>query len=116
VEDLIFWMILAAAYSVFIYDVAGGRLRLSSLFACFAGHLIWHFTLGRLTVFLADRIIYAVKTALRFVFRITVLPLFKLITVILSPIASLFSVICDRIRQRRGIALAARGYKLKKGK
>ena len=116
IEDLLYWLILAAAYCVFIYDVAGGRLRLISLAACAAGHAAWHFTLGRAVIFAADRIIAAVRAVLRLIFRLTVLPLARLIRILVRPGVIILAALYDKLKRSHELSLARRGYGVKKGK
>ena len=114
--DILYWLTLAAAYCVFIYDAADGRLRIASLIAVAGGFLVWFFTLGRLVAAAADMIIYAVRLILKAVFRVTVVPAAKALRFIFTRIAgafrairtAIYSVLAVRLEKRR----AARGYGL----
>ena len=113
VEDLLYWLILSAAYCVFIFDAAGGRLRLISLAAAACGHLAWHFTLGRAVVFISGRIIAAVRAALRLLFRVTVVPALRALAFLLRPAVRACGYIYDKTKRARGLRSARRGYGLK---
>ena len=112
--DLFFWITLACAYCVFIYDAANGRLRIVSLIACAAGGAAWYFTVGRLTALIAEKIVKAVRRAVRFAVRITVVPAFKVIkfagSKIFGVMIRVFGAVYGRCAARRERKLAKKGY------
>ena len=116
--DLFFWLSSAAAYCVFIYDLADGRLRIASLIAVCLGFLFWFFTFGRLIVAAADLIIRAVRAAICAVCSVTVVPAAKGIRFIARKLAALFAglfgAVYSRVAIRRELRLASRGYGFKK--
>ena len=114
--DMIFWIVLAVAYSIFIYAIANGRLRISSLIAAAIGFAAWFFSAGRLTVFLADRIIFGARFVLRFVARLTVIPAARIAYAAWSAVSGFIrkriAIVVDRRTARRENSLAGKGYGL----
>ena len=112
--DLFFWLTLAAAYCVFIYDAADGRLRIVSLIALLCGAAAWYFSFGRLIVLVADKVIGAVRTAFSFAVGITVIPLARVIKRLAGLlgrlIGRLFGAFYDKVERRRELAGAEKGY------
>ncbi len=120
VSDMIYWLVLAAAYSIFIYREAEGRLRIGSLLCAAAGFLCWHFTIGRLIIFLADRIIRLIRLIFGFVLSVTLVPLLRLLRFIGQRLCALFSAVFGRVYHRfavkRELSLASRGFGIEKSK
>ena len=118
--DMLFWLTLAVCYSIFIYRMAGGRLRLVSLFAVACGFAAWFFTCGRLVVFLADRIIALARRIVGFIVGITLVPLGRAVRFCMKKTAALlafvFGSFYDRAARRRELTLAAKGFNILRSK
>lgn len=106
--DLLFFLIAAAVTVIFFYAFHRGKIRLSAIFSLAAGFALYYFTVGRLVYALAERIVNAVRLALRFAFSHTVLPLCLAIG---KGSAALYTALRRRILQRRAIALSEREEK-----
>ena len=112
--DLFFWITSAAVYCVFIYDLADGRLRIVSILALFIGFTVWHVTVGRLIVALADKIIYAVRVIILAVCRVTLIPAAKAVRYLSGRLAAFFRLIFGSVYTKaaikRELKLASKGY------
>ena len=117
-SDILYWLILAVAYSVFIYRWADGRLRIGSLLCAAAGFLIWHYTIGRAVMLLADRIIALIRVIVGFILSITLVPLYRLFAFVGRKVNNLFSavfaVLCHSIAVKRELSLASKGFLIDK--
>ncbi len=120
VSDMIYWLVLAAVYSIFIYRESEGRLRIGSLLCAAAGFLCWHFTLGRLIIFLADRIIRLIRLVFGFVLSVTLVPLLRLLRFIGRRLSALFSAVFGSVYHgfavKRELSLASRGFGIAKNR
>ncbi len=108
ITDLLFFLIAAAVTVIFFYAFHRGKIRLSAIFSLAAGFALYYFTVGRLVYALAERIVNAVRLAVRFAFSHTVLPLCYAIG---KGLAALYTALRGRILQRRAIALSEREEK-----
>lgn len=113
-SDLTYWLILAVAYSVFIYRWADGRLRIGSLICVALGFIVWHYTLGRLVMILADRIVALIRLIVGFILSVTLVPLWRFMTFVMRKIRTLFAVafgaLYHHIAVKRELSLASRGF------
>ena len=118
IADMIYWLLLAAAYSVFIYHQSYGRLRIGALLCVGIGFLAWHYTVGRLIILAADRIIAFVRKLLRFIISITVKPLFRAIAFPVRKVSGIFNRIFSALYHsyaaRRELSLADKGFGIRK--
>jgi hypothetical protein len=79
ISDLAFALISTFACTVFTFYMNDGRIRLITLLSIAVGFFIYRFTVGRVIMFLSDRIISFIYKVVRFVFMHTLYPVFKLI-------------------------------------
>ena len=116
--DMIYWLMLAAAYSVFIYHRAYGRLRLGSLLCVGVGFFVWHYTLGRLMILTADRIIALVRRIVGFIISVTLKPIFCalvfLVRRLLGILYRIRTAFYHRRTLKRELLLAGRGFGIMK--
>lgn len=117
-SDVVYWLVLAVGYSVFIYRWAGGRFRIGSLLCVAAGFLIWHYTLGRLVILLADRIISLIRLVIGFILSVTLVPILRLVSFFGRKIKSLFAAVFislyHSIAVKRELSLASKGFGIDK--
>jgi spore cortex biosynthesis protein YabQ len=78
VQDILFFSICAVVTFFFGLTVIDGTLRLFVLLGELIGGVLYHFTLGRLVIAAARRIINAIKAFFRFLTRKILLPPWKL--------------------------------------
>lgn len=114
--DMLFWLTVAVAYCVFIYDAADGRLRIASLVAALLGAAAWYFSFGRLVVFAADKIIGFFRAAFRFILKITLFPIVRLLVFAATTAGGMlgrsFGALYGRIKYRRELSAADKGFGL----
>jgi len=89
-EDMIFFVLCALCCAVIFYATNYGRVRMSALAMFFIGHIIWHFTFGRLVMACAQRIIRFISGCLAFLHRYVSEPLMCAIKRIFCLISGLF--------------------------
>jgi len=105
VEDFLFFLPVTAVFLLFTYAFSEGELRWFSIAGMGMGFYLYLKTLGKILLFFSASILGLVKTFLRFVFRITWVPLwnvFKKITKYLyTRIISLGIMIKEKKNRRR---------------
>ncbi|MBQ4054076.1 MAG: hypothetical protein IJD17_00050 [Clostridia bacterium] len=118
ISDILYWLLLAVAYSIFIYRAFYGRFRIGSLLCVAGGFLVWHYTAGRLVVYLADRMIALIRIAVGFILSITLKPVFRalrfLVRLLSGFLGGAFAAVHHRIAVRRELSLAAKGFGIQK--
>ncbi len=75
IGDFLFLFALGCAVSILVFYENDGVFRWYALLSCVAGFFLYRNTLGRIVVRCADAIIASIKQALRFLWRMTWLPL-----------------------------------------
>lgn len=79
IGDITFALISALTCTVFTYYINDGRIRLITLLSIAVGFIIYRLTIGRVILFLSDRIISFIYKVVHFVLMHTLYPVFKLI-------------------------------------
>lgn len=79
IEDIIYSVLAAFVTFIFLLSQTGGRVRSYVLLGELLGFFLFRLTLSRAIIAVADVIIKAVKAILRFIDRIFVKPLIKLL-------------------------------------
>ncbi len=104
VEDFLFFLPVTAVFLLFTYAFSEGEVRWFSVGGMGMGFFLYLQTLGKLLLFFSNAILRLVKAFLRFVFRITFVPLwnvFKKITKYLYTKIFSFGIIVKEKRIRR---------------
>lgn len=104
VEDFVFFLPVTVIFLMFTYAFSEGEIRWFSVGGMGMGFFLYLQTLGKLLLFFSNTILHLVKTVLRFVFRVTVIPLwnvFKKITKYLYTKIISFGIIIKEKRIRR---------------
>ena len=80
IEDIVFFTICAAVITIFIFNINDGQIRWFALAGSGAGFAVYYFTVGKIVMFCAKKIIAFIKAVILFILRITVFPVIKLIS------------------------------------
>lgn len=78
-EDLAFFLPVTLIFLLFTFAFSDGTVRWFSVFGFWMGFFLYLGTVGRVLRFFSDRILRFIRFLLRFVFRLTVAPLLKVI-------------------------------------
>lgn len=108
ITDLLFFFFAALVTVIFFYAFYRGKVRLSAIFTLFAGFSLYYFTLGRLVYALAEKIVLAVRRAIRFALSHTLLPLSRILR---RGMASLWTAVRRKCLQKRLLAASEREEK-----
>lgn len=84
VEDVLYFMVCAAASFLFLLTSSDGIVRVFLLIGELIGVVLFHSTLGILVMRVAQAIINAVKAVLRFLLRWILLPIWRVFYAIMS--------------------------------
>ncbi len=101
--DIIFFLCLSFALSIFVYSV-GGIFRLSYLTGAFFGFLIFYFTVGRLLFLFWGYVLFLLRVLLSYLFFFLFLPLrpvFRKISESFSKITLFFSKKYATMKEKR---------------
>jgi Spore cortex protein YabQ (Spore_YabQ). len=92
IQDIIFFIVAAAASAIFFYKFNSGRIRLSGIAFIIVGFSAYYFTLGKLVMLIADAIISFIRSLMRLVW--------KFICLLFSPVVMLFNFLSSCLRRR----------------
>ena len=73
--DIVFSLICAAIYSVFLFHAIRGLVRWYFLLASAIGFFLYYFTVSRIVLNLIEVLFFCVKTAIRYLIFVLVLPI-----------------------------------------
>ena len=79
VEDITYFSLSAVILSVFLYNLNTGKVRGFVLIGAFCGFMLYLLTVGRVTLFFGELIVFLIRSAASFVFLRLLLPLTKTI-------------------------------------
>jgi len=96
-QDLIFCIFSAVSIILLIFYTNSGTVRWFSLLGCFMCFVLYHLTVGRLIMFVSKKIIDFIRKVLRFLYKITIIPLKMLVLFILKQIKRLFKFILSML-------------------
>lgn len=88
IEDVLFFIIAAIITILFIFMVNNGQVRLFAVTGEIFGFLLYYFTVGRIVLKLAERIIALIKYVFSLLYRYVVLPPIRLVRYIIFKIKS----------------------------
>ena len=74
VGDILFFVIAACSFSVFVYHFNDGTIRGFVLLGALLGLFAYYFTVGKLVMFLSYSLVYFVKRTLTFGFFLVIFP------------------------------------------
>lgn len=66
--DVAFCLFCSVAVAIFIYHFNNGEFRAFVLFGAALGFLFYYFTLGKIVIYLSEKIIFAIKLASLYIF------------------------------------------------
>jgi ABC-type multidrug transport system fused ATPase/permease subunit len=75
VEDIVFFIISALVMTVFIFHANNGSVRGFALFGALVGFIVYLFTIGRLTLFSGELVVFLIRELLAWIYIILLLPL-----------------------------------------
>ena len=78
-QDIIFCIFSAFSIILLVFYTNSGTVRWFSLLGCFICFVLYHLTIGRIVIFMAEKIIAFIRMILRFIYKITVIPVKKTI-------------------------------------
>lgn len=114
-QDVLYALLAGCAMAVFLFCANEGRVRVFLLAGALSGFLAWFFTVGRLLMALAERIIFAVKWVVGLLLSVTVLPLLRLTRFLARQCAALLSrwtsAAFDRRARRALLRCADNGFR-----
>lgn len=120
-QDVLLFLYMGVGVAVLNYYLNRGIFRIYSIAAAAVGFALYYFTLGRVVMFFAERILRALRAALGFVWRIATAPLRFAFRVLLRALKKLFGKFRFAIAKRKIMrynkvkreelrALAGRGF------
>jgi len=83
-QDLIFCIFSAFSIILLVFYTNSGTVRWFSLLGCFICFALYHLTIGRIVIFMSRKIINFIKQVLGFIYKITVIPLKKIVLFIVK--------------------------------
>jgi len=100
-QDLIFCIFSAISVILLVFYTNSGMIRWFSLLGCFMCFVLYHITIGRIVMFLSKKIIDFIKRVLRFLYKITVIPVKTAILFILGRLRKFICFILKISRRSR---------------
>ena len=95
-QDLIFCIFSAFSIILLVFHTNSGTVRWFSLLGCFICFILYHLTIGRIVIFMAEKIINFIKKVLGFIYKITVIPAKNIILFLFKQIKNLLLFITGR--------------------
>ena len=80
-EDILFWITVSVCEILFVYHVNGGVVRIYFIIYSFLGAALYFFTLGKLTMYFAVRIVFLSRCTVYWTVRIIICPIRFILTV-----------------------------------
>ena len=111
-EDILFWMISAVIFIVFIYYVNKGHTRLVMITDALIGFILYHFTLGRLVMFCSGFIIGIVKSFLNLLDKIFVKPLIFAFTRVIITLRKNYYLFSNKRAFKKAERIGEKGFGL----
>ena len=100
-QDLIFCVLSAISIILLVFYTNSGTVRWFSLLGCVMCFALYHVTIGRLIMFVSKKIIDFIKKTLRFLYKITVIPVKTAILFIFSQIKRLLLFILKTLKKSK---------------
>ena len=101
-QDLIFCVLSAFSIILLVFYTNSGTVRWFSLLGCFICFVLYHMTIGRFIMFVSKKIIDFIRKVLRFIYKITVLPLKTAVLFILKQLKRLLKFILKSFKITKG--------------
>lgn len=79
IEDIIFSVGASAAVVLFVYYTNSGIIRWFALFGCVLAFAFYYFTVGKLVMYLSEKIIRIISAILKFIYNITFVPVRRML-------------------------------------
>lgn len=90
--DVLFCLFCSVSVAIFIYYFNSGEFRAFVLVGAFVGFLIYYFTLGKIVIYLSEKIIFTIKLLLLYVAFFILYPIYYLF----SKIKRIFWIIIQK--------------------
>ena len=103
-QDIIFCVLSAVSIILLVFYTNSGTVRWFSLFGCVMCFALYHVTVGRLIMFVSKKIIDFIKSVLRFLYKITVIPVKTGIIFVFGQIKRLFKFILRTLKKSKSRA------------
>ncbi|MCL2087859.1 MAG: spore cortex biosynthesis protein YabQ [Oscillospiraceae bacterium] len=97
-QDIVFFVIAAAATFVFLLLKNDGQLRVHILIGEFLGAVIYHLTLGAIVVRTAGAVIGFVKRTANLIYRIFIRPIIRIFVLIHQKISGVFGKVGTKLK------------------
>ncbi len=79
IEDFLFFILAAIITFSFMISNTHGQMRIFVIIGELLGAIIYYFTLGKLVIKIADKILTFIKKIIIFIFKLIILPIIKII-------------------------------------
>ena len=106
--DLVFWLAAALISVMLIYHVGGGIFRGMAYLGMAIGFTVYYFTLGRLVLYINERVTDLIKKTLRWAARLALIPIRALGRGIFFLYLLTIGKFIGKIKERMAIAKARR--------
>ena len=119
VEDILFFLPISFVFLLFTYAFSDGLVRWFSLLGTLSGFLLYLSTLGKLLVFFSEKILFAIRRILKFIWRFLLRPVFnvfKNITNYLFTKAKKFAIIHSKKKTVRRLKRQKKAFVKRAGK
>lgn len=111
IEDILFCLGTAVTVVLFVYYANSGIIRWFALFGCALAFAFYYFTVGKLVMFLSEKIIRLIAAILRFIYNITFVPVRRFIKFIVKIIRLAFKKIIAAVKKAFGKFIFSRKKK-----
>jgi len=101
-QDLIFCIFSAISVILLVFYTNSGTVRWFSLLGCFICFVLYHLTIGKIIIFMAGKIIAFIKKVLKFIYKITVIPVIKTVLFILKLLKKLSGFMLKTFDRAKG--------------
>ncbi|MCL1858827.1 MAG: spore cortex biosynthesis protein YabQ [Oscillospiraceae bacterium] len=101
-QDLIFCIFSAFSIILLVFYTNSGRVRWFSLLGCFICFVLYHLTVGRIVIFMSKKIIDFIKRLLKFLYKITVIPVKITVLFILKQLKKLSGFMLRIFKKTQG--------------
>ena len=109
IEDIAFFIVCAAAVTLFFLGENSGKIRIYCLIFSFFGFLVYHLTLGRVVIYFSSAIIFFAKCLLYWTVYIIIVPIKRFLRVVFRLSRAVFTATVGKIiliiRKKRSQAL-----------